>query len=159
MAASKGLGTMNTFRANRRFKRKYRALFRKDPRAANFFLLMCELADENGQVRVKEEAELASLFARRFPDSRRWHDFVSIQKKTGTKVVDLNRRRAIPERCLNCGEWSIAEVRNCQHDDCDLHPFCMGTGKQNPKERRQSIFRYCSWYMVGNRLEVAVRFS
>jgi len=55
------------FVPNRRFKRKYNRIFRKDPIAANTFLLICELADKNGQVETNEE-ELAELMAARFND-------------------------------------------------------------------------------------------
>ena len=55
------------FRPNKKFKRKYKKLFKKDPLAANTFLLLCELANEKGQV-VTNEEELAELIAVRFED-------------------------------------------------------------------------------------------
>ena len=55
------------FTPNRKFKKKYDKLFKKDPLAANTFLLVCELADERGQVETSPE-ELAILFAARFED-------------------------------------------------------------------------------------------
>ena len=55
------------FRPSSQFKRKYDKLFKKDPFAANTFLLVCELADERGQVKTSAE-ELAILFAARFED-------------------------------------------------------------------------------------------
>jgi len=59
------------FKPNRKFKRKYDKLFKKDPLAANTFLLICELADEKGQV-VTDEKEIADLMAVRFEDPRRY---------------------------------------------------------------------------------------
>jgi len=56
-----------TFKPNRRFRRKYNRLFRKDPLAANTFLLLCELADEKGQVETNEK-DLADLMTARFND-------------------------------------------------------------------------------------------
>ena len=56
---------------NKKFKRKYKKLFKKDPLAANTFLLLCELADERGQVETNEE-ELAELMAVRFNDPREY---------------------------------------------------------------------------------------
>jgi hypothetical protein len=56
-----------TFKPNRRFKKKYDWLYKQDPQAANTFLLVCELADERGQVAASPE-ELAILFAARFED-------------------------------------------------------------------------------------------
>ena len=58
---------MKIFKPNRKFKREYNRLFRMDPSAANLFLLMCELADETGQVEIDDE-ELALLFSVRFDD-------------------------------------------------------------------------------------------
>ncbi len=52
---------------NRKFRRQYDRLFKKDPLSANFFLLLAELADENGQVATNKE-ELAELIAIRFED-------------------------------------------------------------------------------------------
>ena len=59
------------FRPNRRFRRKYDRLFKQDPRAANIFLLLCELANEKGQVEA-DPAELVKLMAARFDDPRRY---------------------------------------------------------------------------------------
>ena len=56
-----------TFKPNKIFKRKYKKLFKKDPFAANTFLLLCELADEKGQVETNEQ-ELAELIAVRFEE-------------------------------------------------------------------------------------------
>ena len=58
---------MMGFKPNRRFKKKYNRLFKKDPLAANTFLLLCELADEKGQVSTNPQ-ELADLIAARFED-------------------------------------------------------------------------------------------
>ena len=59
------------FAPNRQFRRDYDQLYRKDPAAANVFLLLCELADEKGQVRFETpfpEAEIQRLMAARFDD-------------------------------------------------------------------------------------------
>ena len=55
------------FRPNRRFKKKYDRLFKKDRMGANVFLLLCEIADDKGQV-ATNEAEIAELMAARFND-------------------------------------------------------------------------------------------
>jgi len=55
------------FKPNRRFKKKYDAIFRRDPAAANLFLLLAELADERGKV-TTDEQELAELMAAQFED-------------------------------------------------------------------------------------------
>ena len=57
-----------TFQPNRKFKKDYDRLFKKDPLAANTLLLLCELADKNGQVFVKDESQITELMAVRFND-------------------------------------------------------------------------------------------
>ena len=56
---------------NRRLKRDYDRIFRKSPEAANLFLLLCELADERGQVQINE-AEITALMRARFDDPREY---------------------------------------------------------------------------------------
>lgn len=58
---------MVDFIPNRKFRRKYNKLFKHDPDEANLLLLLCELANENGQVKSKPE-ELMVLFDARFND-------------------------------------------------------------------------------------------
>lgn len=60
-----------SFKPNQKFKREYDRTFRIDPLAANIFLLLAELADKRGQVRITEE-ELQQLMAIRFEDPRRY---------------------------------------------------------------------------------------
>jgi len=50
-------------------KKKYDHLFRKNPEAANLFLLLTELADKQGQIKT-DEKELVDLMAARFKDPR-----------------------------------------------------------------------------------------
>jgi hypothetical protein len=57
------------FRPNRKFKREYDKIFKRAPLAANMFLLLCEIANDKGQVIIKDEQELAELMAVRFEDS------------------------------------------------------------------------------------------
>lgn len=62
-----------TFIPSRKFKRDYDRLFLKDPAAANVFLLLCELADEKGQVvfdSPSPEVEIQRSMATRFNDPR-----------------------------------------------------------------------------------------
>ena len=59
------------FKPNRKFRKKYNWLFKKDPLAANIFLLLCELADEKGQV-ITNEKEIAELMAIRFEDPKEY---------------------------------------------------------------------------------------
>ncbi|MBW1697845.1 MAG: hypothetical protein JRH18_19955 [Deltaproteobacteria bacterium] len=56
------------FKPNKRFRKKYDEIFRKNPEAANLFLLLCELADKKGQVIIRDEEELADLMVARFED-------------------------------------------------------------------------------------------
>lgn len=59
------------FEPNKKFKKQYNRIFRTDPEAANLFLLICEIADKNGQVATDPE-ELAVLMAARFEDPREY---------------------------------------------------------------------------------------
>ena len=64
---------MSAFTPSRRFRREYDRTFRKDPAAANVMLLLCELADDKGQVRLETpfpEVEIQRLMAARFTDPR-----------------------------------------------------------------------------------------
>ena len=58
------------FKPNRKLRKKYNKLFKKNPLAANTFLLLCELANEKGEV-ITEPEELAELLAVRFNDPYR----------------------------------------------------------------------------------------
>ena len=74
---------------------------------------------------------------------------ICIVRKHGQGVVDINRRKAIRELCLNCSGWIQKEVTNCNFADCDLYPFRTGKGKQNSKERAKAIRSYCIECMNG----------
>ena len=76
-----------------------------------------------------------------------------IRSKRGHKVVDLNRRRAIRERCMNCSAWVAPDVVNCEMRDCQLFNYRMGTEKQDAKARAKAILGYCSWCSPENELE------
>jgi hypothetical protein len=80
---------------------------------------------------------------------------VIILGKNGPKVVDLNRRKAIRERCLNCAGWFHKEVTNCTFTDCPLFPYRSGRGKQNAKTRAKAIRKFCLWCMNGQHGEVS----
>jgi hypothetical protein len=80
---------------------------------------------------------------------------VSILGKSGPKVVNLNRRKAIRARCLNCAGWFHKEVTSCTFTDCPLHPFRFGQGKQNAKARSKAIRKYCLWCMNGQHGEIS----
>ena len=65
------------FTPNRKFKKKYRKLFRQDPLSANVFLLLCEMAGPDGKVILPEDPgaidkELASLIQARFENPHGW---------------------------------------------------------------------------------------
>ncbi len=79
---------------------------------------------------------------------------VKIRSKTGFKITDLNRRKAIRERCLNCSGWHPLEVTDCVHKDCQLFSFRLGTGKQDSKARSKAIREYCLWCCADQPFEV-----
>ena len=77
---------------------------------------------------------------------------VKVQTKDGAnEVKDLNRRKAIRERCLNCSGWCLAEIRDCKFTECTLHPYRNGNGKQDAKARVKAIREYCLWCFIGKR--------
>lgn len=65
---------MIAFTPNRKFRRCYDRLFRKDRAAANVYLLLCELADGKGQVELGPfpEKKIQQLMAARFDDPREY---------------------------------------------------------------------------------------
>ena len=79
---------------------------------------------------------------------------VKIQSKNGQKIVNLNRRKAIREKCLNCSAWVPKEVHNCEFTDCELFPFRSGKGKQDPKLRAKAIRDFCLWCTVDQPIEI-----
>ena len=80
---------------------------------------------------------------------------IKIIGKNGPKEVDLNRRKAVRERCLNCAGWFHKEVTSCIFLDCFLYPFRSGQGKQNAKARAKAIRNYCLWCMNDQHAEVS----
>ncbi len=78
-----------------------------------------------------------------------------IQSQDGFKVINLNRRKAIHERCLNCMAWRHSIVTDCPTPDCLLYSFRSGAGKQNGKNRTKAIHDYCLWCVDGSPYEVA----
>ena len=79
---------------------------------------------------------------------------VSILRKNGHEIVDLNGRKAIREQCLNCSGWEYKEVANCEFIGCALYPFKSGQGKQNAKERKKAIRKYCMCCLCDQRSEI-----
>ena len=77
-----------------------------------------------------------------------------IQSKNGSKEINLNRRKAVREKCLNCSGWSFSEVENCGFIDCDLYAFRMSIGKQDAGKRHKSIRKHCLDCCAGNQNDV-----
>ncbi len=66
-----------------------------------------------------------------------------IKVKNGHRNVNLNRRKAIHERCLNCASWFPKEAADCIFNQCSLHPYRLGKGNQNALKRQKAILEYC----------------
>lgn len=54
--------------------------------------------------------------------------------------------KAIRAKCLNCTCYQPSEVRNCQNEDCSLHPYRMGhhpklsgRGPSNPFKNKKPV--------------------
>ena len=56
------------FKPNRKFKRDYDQIFKEDALSANLLLLLCELADDDGQVKFADDDDLVELIQARFSD-------------------------------------------------------------------------------------------
>lgn len=74
--------------------------------------------------------------------------------RTITIPPRMNRRQAIRARCLDCSAFSPKAVRACSMSDCPLHPFRMGVGRQNARERTTAIRAYCLECCAGQLTEV-----
>lgn len=63
------------FKPNRAFRRQYNRIFRRDPLAANVFLLLAELANSEGRIVIPEPSAemIAEFMSERFQDPRRYH--------------------------------------------------------------------------------------
>jgi hypothetical protein len=66
-----------------------------------------------------------------------------VQTKNGVKEIDLNRRKAIRLKCLDCSGFERQEVTNCTHTECSLFEYRSGRGKQDAKRRDKAIKTYC----------------
>ena len=80
---------------------------------------------------------------------------VRILRKNGQSIVDLNRRKAIRERCLNCAGWYSKDIANCLFNGCSLYLFRSRQEKQNARARVKAIRKYCLWCCSGKTSEVA----
>jgi hypothetical protein len=80
---------------------------------------------------------------------------VLIISKDGVKNANLNRRKAIHERCLNCCCWHNGEVAKCTFKECPLYQFRTGGEKQDAKLRNSAIKNYCLLCMNGQVGEIA----
>jgi hypothetical protein len=78
----------------------------------------------------------------------------SVFNKGSDKIVNLNRRKAIREKCISCCAFSCKKVSKCNFTNCELFVFRTGQGKQDPKERVKAIRKYCLWCCCGSRNEV-----
>jgi hypothetical protein len=74
--------------------------------------------------------------------------------RTHAEGRPMNRREAIREKCLDCSAWRPSEVRECAFEQCPLHPFRLGKGKQDPKKRTIAIRKFCLACMNGQASEV-----
>lgn len=80
---------------------------------------------------------------------------ILIKSKDGNRRVNLNRRKSIHQKCLDCCCWQPSAVTKCPFTKCDLHLFRTGRGKQNAKDRTKSIKLFCLNCMNGQTGEVS----
>ncbi len=60
----------------------------------------------------------------------------------------MSRRTSIRKRCIDCSAGSHSDVQTCQHTDCPLFPYRMGTGRQDAAARDKAIKSYCLWCSI-----------
>ena len=48
--------------------------------------------------------------------------------RVGTETRSLTALKAIRQKCLECSDFSFAEVKNCTLVECALFPFRFGKG-------------------------------
>ena len=77
-----------------------------------------------------------------------------IRTRRGFEIINLNRRKGIRERCLNCSGWIRKEVERCTFKDCELQPYRSGIGKQDALARSIGIRKYCLDCCCGQTNEV-----
>ena len=59
----------------------------------------------------------------------------------------LTRREAIYQTCLNCGDGSAKDIKNCDRTACKLFPFKDRKGKHDAALRNRAIREMCLWCM------------
>lgn len=59
------------------------------------------------------------------------------------RLVNLNRRKAIIEKCLNCSGFEKKSRTTCVFTNCDLYMYRTGKGKQNAKARNKAVRSFC----------------
>ena len=57
---------------------------------------------------------------------------------------------------MDCPGFEFNEVSGCDHKDCSLYPYRMGTGNQNPAQRNRAIKEYCMWCMIDQVHEITL---
>ena len=70
------------------------------------------------------------------------------------EAVNINRRKAIKLKCLDCSGGYHAEVKNCPLTDCPLYEFRTGEGKQDADKRNKAIRSKCMECTCGQRNEI-----
>ena len=105
---------------------------------------------------IMNKTENPATVASGEPSHAKIHEL--ILPKISKKSSKLNRRKAIRLRCLDCSGFSPKDVRECVRErllnECTLHEFRMGIGKQNARKRDIAIRQYCLDCMCGSRHEV-----
>ena len=79
---------------------------------------------------------------------------VKIRTRDGAEIKNINRRKAIRWKCLDCNAWYYTETENCSITECKLYKFRTGKGKQDSSERTRAIRDYCLECMGGSNQEV-----
>jgi len=65
-----------------------------------------------------------------------------------------NPAKAVKEKCLECGEGTYLDIKNCEITSCPLYHFRLGKGTKDRGSRLKAIRKYCLYCMKNNSNEV-----
>ncbi len=81
-----------------------------------------------------------------------------IRTGNGAEVKDLNHKKAIRRKCIDCQGWSTKAVRECSDErlmePCPLNAYRMGNNRSNKKVQAKAIRSYCIWCMNSQYKEI-----
>ncbi len=72
-----------------------------------------------------------------------------IHTRSGLKMKDLNRTKAIRWKCLDCCGFLEKDVKDCEKKECPLNEYRMKTNPNSGAKRTKDLKAYCNWCING----------